>query len=140
MPLRYVVLLRARNEAIAARACGDMSLRPAASLAQSGGVPQTEAGSAERSLPALPRSHSLRMRSHMCTAVLCVVVLLLCMQSSNPLTSAQLASMSGASKGWPEQNLSNLDASTLTPLSPVVMHRQATINIGTIGHVAHGKR
>ncbi|KAL9249933.1 Histone-lysine N-methyltransferase Su(var)3-9-like protein, partial [Drosera capensis] len=25
------------------------------------------------------------------------------------------------------------------PLSPVVISRQATINIGTIGHVAHGK-
>lgn len=28
---------------------------------------------------------------------------------------------------------------TLTPLSPEVISRQATINIGTIGHVAHGK-
>jgi translation initiation factor 2 subunit 3 len=27
----------------------------------------------------------------------------------------------------------------LTPLSPEVMSRQATINVGTIGHVAHGK-
>merc|ERR1712123_339308 len=27
----------------------------------------------------------------------------------------------------------------LTPLSPEVISRQATINIGTIGHVAHGK-
>lgn len=31
------------------------------------------------------------------------------------------------------------DISTLTPLSPEVISRQATINIGTIGHVAHGK-
>ena len=29
--------------------------------------------------------------------------------------------------------------STLTPLTPEVISRQATINIGTIGHVAHGK-
>jgi translation initiation factor 2 subunit 3 len=29
--------------------------------------------------------------------------------------------------------------STLTPLSPEIIARQATINIGTIGHVAHGK-
>jgi translation initiation factor 2 subunit 3 len=27
----------------------------------------------------------------------------------------------------------------LTPLSPEIISRQATINIGTIGHVAHGK-
>lgn len=27
----------------------------------------------------------------------------------------------------------------MTPLSPEVMSRQATINVGTIGHVAHGK-
>lgn len=32
-----------------------------------------------------------------------------------------------------------LDLSTLTPLSPEIIARQATINIGTIGHVAHGK-
>ncbi|KAJ2770268.1 eukaryotic translation initiation factor 2 subunit gamma [Coemansia nantahalensis] len=33
----------------------------------------------------------------------------------------------------------NVDPSTLTPLSLEVMANQATINIGTIGHVAHGK-
>lgn len=33
----------------------------------------------------------------------------------------------------------DLDVSTLTPLSPEIIARQATINIGTIGHVAHGK-
>ncbi|KAL5568935.1 hypothetical protein UlMin_025510 [Ulmus minor] len=38
-----------------------------------------------------------------------------------------------------EQNLSNLDVTLLHPLSPEVISRQATINIGTIGHVAHGK-
>ena len=27
----------------------------------------------------------------------------------------------------------------LNPLTPEVISRQATINIGTIGHVAHGK-
>lgn len=31
------------------------------------------------------------------------------------------------------------DINKLTPLSPEVISRQATINIGTIGHVAHGK-
>ena len=37
------------------------------------------------------------------------------------------------------QDLSTLDITKLTPLSPEVISRQATINIGTIGHVAHGK-
>lgn len=31
------------------------------------------------------------------------------------------------------------DISKLTPLSNQVISRQATINIGTIGHVSHGK-
>ena len=40
----------------------------------------------------------------------------------------------------PEQpDPENLDVSALTPLSPEIIARQATINIGTIGHVAHGK-
>lgn len=38
-----------------------------------------------------------------------------------------------------EQTLVGLDVTQLTPLSPQVISRQATINIGTIGHVAHGK-
>ena len=38
-----------------------------------------------------------------------------------------------------KQDLSTLDLTKLTPLSPEVISRQATINIGTIGHVAHGK-
>lgn len=38
-----------------------------------------------------------------------------------------------------EADLSGIDFSKLTPLSPEVICRQATINIGTIGHVAHGK-
>lgn len=37
------------------------------------------------------------------------------------------------------QNIENLDVTKLTPLSLEVMSRQATINVGTIGHVAHGK-
>jgi len=40
----------------------------------------------------------------------------------------------------PEQpNPDTLDLSTLNPLTPEIIARQATINIGTIGHVAHGK-
>ncbi len=32
-----------------------------------------------------------------------------------------------------------LDLGSLTPLTPEIIARQATVNIGTIGHVAHGK-
>ncbi|XP_055850039.1 eukaryotic translation initiation factor 2 subunit 3 isoform X2 [Episyrphus balteatus] len=45
----------------------------------------------------------------------------------------------GVNTNLQEQNLENLDISNLTALSPEVISRQATINIGTIGHVAHGK-
>merc|ERR1712066_147445 len=37
------------------------------------------------------------------------------------------------------QDINKLDVTTLNPLTPEVISRQATINIGTIGHVAHGK-
>lgn len=37
------------------------------------------------------------------------------------------------------QNLEGLKLDELSPLTPEVISRQATINIGTIGHVAHGK-
>ncbi|KAI9508054.1 translation initiation factor eIF2 gamma subunit [Russula earlei] len=33
----------------------------------------------------------------------------------------------------------DVDVTKLTPLSPIVISKQATINLGTIGHVAHGK-
>ena len=62
----------------------------------------------------------------------------------NPVAAAAASSSSSSSsaladKGWPDQDVSGIDYAHLTPLSPIVMHRQATINIGTIGHVAHGK-
>ncbi|KAF6997731.1 hypothetical protein CFC21_013923 [Triticum aestivum] len=44
-----------------------------------------------------------------------------------------------AAGGLMEQDLRNLDVTKLHPLSPQVISRQATINIGTVGHVAHGK-
>lgn len=47
--------------------------------------------------------------------------------------------MNTDSRGLAVQDLKTLDVKTLTPLSPQVISRQATINIGTIGHVAHGK-
>mmetsp|Transcript_20526 Transcript_20526/g.29461 ORF Transcript_20526/g.29461 Transcript_20526/m.29461 type:complete len:498 (+) Transcript_20526:102-1595(+) len=37
------------------------------------------------------------------------------------------------------QDLATLDPTRLTALTPEIISRQATINIGTIGHVAHGK-
>lgn len=49
------------------------------------------------------------------------------------------AIMATEQRGLAVQDLSKLDVSKLTPLSPEVISRQATINIGTIGHVAHGK-
>jgi translation initiation factor 2 subunit 3 len=39
----------------------------------------------------------------------------------------------------PQPDPKDVDLSKLTPLSPEIIARQATINIGTIGHVAHGK-
>ncbi|VEN43983.1 unnamed protein product [Callosobruchus maculatus] len=61
-----------------------------------------------------------------------------------PFITAIMASneTSGVTTGQPnlqKQDLSKLDVTKLTPLSPEVISRQATINIGTIGHVAHGK-
>ncbi|EDR24885.1 eukaryotic translation initiation factor 2 subunit gamma, putative [Entamoeba dispar SAW760] len=38
-----------------------------------------------------------------------------------------------------KQDLSSLNIDEITALTPCVISRQATINIGTIGHVAHGK-
>ena len=41
--------------------------------------------------------------------------------------------------GLATQSFQDLNLKTLSPLTHQVMSRQATINIGTIGHVAHGK-
>mmetsp|Transcript_68952 Transcript_68952/g.156284 ORF Transcript_68952/g.156284 Transcript_68952/m.156284 type:complete len:464 (+) Transcript_68952:60-1451(+) len=41
--------------------------------------------------------------------------------------------------GLAVQDLTKLDITKLTPLTPEVISRQATMNAGTIGHVAHGK-
>lgn len=37
------------------------------------------------------------------------------------------------------QTLDDFDPAKITPLNPEIISRQATMNIGTIGHVAHGK-
>ena len=50
-----------------------------------------------------------------------------------------MASASSSNSGLAVQDLSKLVPANLTPLTPEVISRQATINIGTIGHVAHGK-
>lgn len=39
----------------------------------------------------------------------------------------------------PQTDPKDLELGSLTPLTPEIIARQATINIGTIGHVAHGK-
>jgi translation initiation factor 2 subunit 3 len=52
----------------------------------------------------------------------------------------QAAAAAAAKPPLPEQpDPQDLDVASLTPLSPEIIARQATINIGTIGHVAHGK-
>lgn len=54
--------------------------------------------------------------------------------------SNAIAAAHAARPELPEQpNPDQLEVSKLTPLSPEIICRQATINIGTIGHVAHGK-
>lgn len=57
------------------------------------------------------------------------------LKKSNAAAAAQ-----AARPELPEQpDPHTMDVSKLTPLSPEIICRQATINIGTIGHVAHGK-
>eukprot|EP00047_Mylnosiga_fluctuans_P001926 m.222438 g.222438 ORF g.222438 m.222438 type:complete len:465 (+) comp10762_c0_seq1:88-1482(+) len=50
-----------------------------------------------------------------------------------------MSETTGKASGLSVQDLSKLDVAALTPTTPEVISRQATINIGTIGHVAHGK-
>ena len=38
-----------------------------------------------------------------------------------------------------DQTLEDFDINRVTPLNPEIISRQATINIGTIGSVSHGK-
>ena len=64
-------------------------------------------------------------------------------QEAKPLKSAMKKEVPPPQPKRPElpeqPNPETLDLSTLTPLTPEIIARQATINIGTIGHVAHGK-
>jgi len=59
--------------------------------------------------------------------------------SEETFTSFEVGGTKKDSSHLATQNLATLDPAVLTPLSPEVISRQATINIGTIGHVAHGK-
>ncbi|CAO1392447.1 unnamed protein product [Diamesa serratosioi] len=54
------------------------------------------------------------------------------------MSNAESSTQAGGSH-LQKQDLATLDITKLTPLSPEVISRQATINMGTIGHVAHGK-
>jgi len=58
-------------------------------------------------------------------------------KSSNPMTSTDPTIQRPPLP--PQTDPKDLDVNTLTPLTPEIIARQATINIGTIGHVAHGK-
>ena len=55
------------------------------------------------------------------------------------MPESELPSVTTGQPHLAKQDLGTLDTSKLTPLSPEVISRQATINIGTIGHVDHGK-
>ena len=58
-------------------------------------------------------------------------------QVEKPIKSALKSAPVAAKPELPEQpNPETLDLSTLTPLTPEIIARQATQNIGTIGHVA----
>ncbi|KZL73927.1 eukaryotic translation initiation factor 2 gamma subunit, partial [Colletotrichum tofieldiae] len=57
-------------------------------------------------------------------------------KSSNPVTADNTVQRPPLP---PQTDPKDLDVKTLTPLTPEIIARQATINIGTIGHVAHGK-
>merc|ERR1711962_1832372 len=65
-----------------------------------------------------------------------------CLQPSIPTSHPNMTENETAVTAQPhlsKQDLKTLDVNELTPLSPEIISRQATINIGTIGHVAHGK-
>jgi translation initiation factor 2 subunit 3 len=55
-------------------------------------------------------------------------------------TEEEIAKMfSGQTKLSPQSFKTLEDIKSITPLTKEIISRQATINIGTIGHVAHGK-
>jgi translation initiation factor 2 subunit 3 len=60
-------------------------------------------------------------------------------EATNKLSNTPTATTAAGQPHLSKQILEELDVSKLTPLTPEVISRQATINVGTIGHVAHGK-
>ena len=60
------------------------------------------------------------------------------MSDENVVASAKIGGKKTADHLM-KQNLEALGIENLTPVTPEVISRQATINIGAIGHVAHGK-
>jgi translation initiation factor 2 subunit 3 len=58
------------------------------------------------------------------------------LKKTNPITAEPAAQRPPLP---PQTDPKDLDVESLTPLTPEIIARQATINIGTIGHVAHGK-
>jgi len=58
---------------------------------------------------------------------------------SGAMASEEIPTVTTSQPHLAKQDLAKLDVKQLNPLSPEVISRQATINIGTIGHVAHGK-
>lgn len=61
------------------------------------------------------------------------------MTDENDIADFDVGDESTINSGLSVQNFKNLNLETLSAITPEVMSRQATINIGTIGHVAHGK-
>lgn len=59
------------------------------------------------------------------------------MDRSIKLSEAEIAAINSKAPQLKKQSYE--DIPNLTPLSPEAISRQATLNIGTIGHVAHGK-
>lgn len=53
------------------------------------------------------------------------------------MTKDQIEQLNSHNKDLKYQSYEDIE--TLHPLSPQVISRQATLNIGTVGHVAHGK-
>ena len=61
-------------------------------------------------------------------------------EKTNLPSDAEIQKLFSKSKNLAIQSFSTIsDPSKITPLTPEIMSRQATMNIGTIGHVAHGK-
>jgi translation initiation factor 2 subunit 3 len=59
--------------------------------------------------------------------------------AENDIADVEITGEVEVTEGLSTQSYADLNADVLSPLLMQIMSRQATINIGTIGHVAHGK-